>query len=56
MADLWTLIGVTVFGKKRKMTCSCRLLPKNSLRGDLGRTGVKKVYKYCQIVHFRGTS
>jgi len=53
---MWILFEETVFGKKRKITCSDRLLLMNYLRAFLGKTNLKRVDKYCQIVYFKGTS
>jgi hypothetical protein len=53
--NLWRLFEETVFGKKRKITCSDRLLFMNYLRAVSRKTNLKGVDKYCQIVYFKGT-
>jgi hypothetical protein len=51
----WILFEETVFAKKRKITCSDRLLSMNYLRAVLRKTNLEGVDKYCQIVYFKGT-
>jgi hypothetical protein len=51
--NLWILFEETVFGKKRKITCSDRLLSMNYLRAVLRKTNLEGVDKYCQIVYFK---